>query len=61
MRRLAKRSKRQLALSLERAVECELSPEQENALLLALGDLLLEALGEAPPVATDEPGESRER
>ncbi len=61
MRRLAKRSKAQLALSLEREVQFELSPEQESELLLALADLLLEALGEAPPVSTDEPGESHER
>jgi hypothetical protein len=60
MRRLAKRSRAQLALSLEREVQFELSPDQESALLLALADLLLEALGEAPPVSTDQ-GESHER
>jgi|ACXJ01.1.fsa_nt_gi hypothetical protein len=60
MRRLAKRSRAQLALSLEREVQFELSPDQESALLLALADLLLEALGETPPVSTD-PGESHER
>lgn len=61
MRLLAKRSKGQLALTLERETECELTPDQGNALLLALADLLLEALGEAPPVSTDEPGENNER
>jgi hypothetical protein len=61
MRRVAKRSKGQLALSLEREVQVELSPDQESALLLALADLLLEALGEAPPVSTDDPGEHHER
>ena len=60
MKRLAKRSKGQLALSLEREVQCELSPDQESALLLALADLLLEALGEASPISTSEPGESHE-
>jgi len=62
MKRLARRSKGQLALALEREIRCELAPEQESALLQALTDLLLEALGEAPPalVSTQEPGETHE-
>lgn len=60
MKRLAKRAKGQLALSLEREVRCDLPPDQESALLHALADLLLEALGEAPPVSTHGPGESHE-
>jgi hypothetical protein len=60
MKRLAKRSRGQLALSLEREIQCELTPDQESALLLAMADLLLEALGERPPAPTSEPGENHE-
>lgn len=60
MKRLTKRSKGQLALSLERAAQRELTPDQESALLVALADLLLEALGETPPASANERGESHE-
>jgi len=49
-----------MALLLEREIHCELTADQQSALLLALADLLLEALGEAPCAATNEPGESHE-
>lgn len=60
MKRLAKRSKGQLAFALEREARRDLTPDQQSALLLALSDLLLEALGEALPEAKDESGESHE-
>jgi len=60
MKRLTKRSTGQMALLLEREIHCELTADQQSALLLALADLLLEALGEAPCAATNEPGESHE-
>jgi hypothetical protein len=61
MKHLAKRSDGQLALCLERKSRHELTPDQEAALLLALSDLLLEALGETPPAAASNSGESHER
>lgn len=62
MKRLTKRSRSQLALSLEREVPHDLTLEQRTALLTALADLLLEALGVIPPDAVaDGAGESHER
>jgi hypothetical protein len=65
MKRLTKRSRSQLALSLEREARHDLTPEQRTALLTALADLLLEALGVAPPDAAPDAapdaGESHER
>ena len=60
MKRLARRSKGQLAFVLERTARHDLTPNQQSALLLALSDLLLEALGEALPEAKNEAGESHE-
>jgi hypothetical protein len=60
MKRLTKRSKGQLSFALEREVRHDLTPEQESALLVALSDLLVEALGEALPNVSPEPGESHE-
>lgn len=61
MKRLTKRSRNQLALSLEREAGHLLTPEQRTALLVALADLLLEALDMAPPKGSSDPGESHER
>jgi hypothetical protein len=60
MKHPTKRSRRQLSLSLEREGRHDLTPDQESALLLALADLLIEALGEALPSASPEPGERHE-
>lgn len=60
MKRLARRSKGQLAFALEREARHDLTPDQQSAVLLALSDLLLEALGEATPEAKNESGESHE-
>lgn len=61
MKRQARRSKGQLSFALEREARHDLTPDQQNALLLALSDLLLEALGEALPAEDSESGESNER
>ena len=60
MKRLARPSRQQLALTLERETQHELQEDQRAALLTALSDLLLEALGVAPPQASNEPGEDHE-
>ena len=60
MKRLAKQPQGQLSFALERRVRQDLPPDQESALLLALSDLLIEALGEIPPNASHEPGEGHE-
>jgi hypothetical protein len=60
MKHLTKRSQRQLSFALAREVKYDLTPDQERALLVALSDLLIEALGEAPPNVSPEPGESHE-
>jgi hypothetical protein len=60
MKRKTKRSRHQLALSLEREAQLEITPDQKAALLIALADLLLEALGAAPAEASSE-GESNEQ
>lgn len=61
MKRLTKRSRSQLALLLEHEVRHDLTLEQRTALLAALADLLLEALGVASADTTTEAGESHER
>jgi hypothetical protein len=60
MKRKTKRSRHQLALSLEREAQLEITPDQKAALLIALADLLLEALGAAPTESSSE-GESNEQ
>lgn len=60
MKRLTMRSKGQLSFALEREVRPDLTSDQQSALLLALSDLLLEALGEALPAEDSESGESNE-
>lgn len=60
MKRLARPSKHQLALTLEREAQQELQEDQRAALLKALSDLLLEALGVTPPEASNEPGDEHE-
>ena len=60
MKHLARRSKGQLAFMLEHETRHDLTPDQQSALLLAVSDLLLEALGEASPEARSQPGESHE-
>jgi hypothetical protein len=60
MKRRNRSSRHQLALSLEREPRHELTPDQRAALLVALADLLLEALGAALPGSSTEPGELHE-
>lgn len=60
MKRLTKRSKGQLSFALEREVKHDLTPDQESSLLVVLSDLLVEALGEAPPNVSPDPGEIHE-
>jgi hypothetical protein len=60
MKRKTKRSRHQLALSLEREAQLQITPDQKAALLIALADLLLEALGAAPAELSSE-GESNEQ
>lgn len=60
MKRVTKRSRCQLALSLECKAKHELPLEQREALLSALADLLLEALGAVSPVTANEQGEADE-
>lgn len=60
MKRLNPSSKQQLALSLEREPRHELAPDQRAALLQALADLLLEALGATAQGAPAETGETHE-
>jgi len=54
MKRKTKRSRHQLALSLEREAPLEITPDQKAALLIALADLLLEALGAAAAESSSE-------
>ena len=60
MKRLAGQNKGQLSFALERRARQDLTPDQESALLLALSDLLLKALGKIPPNTSPGPGESHE-
>lgn len=60
MKRLIRPSRHQLALTLEREAKHELLPDQRSALLGALADLLLEAIGAASPEASNEGGENHE-
>jgi hypothetical protein len=60
MKRLIRPSRQQLALTLERETKHELLPDQRAALVNALADLLLEALGAISPESLNEPGESHE-
>ena len=60
MKRKTKRTRHQLALSLEREAQLQITADQKAALLIALADLLLEALGVAPNESSNE-GESNER
>ena len=60
MKRKTKRTRHQLALSLEREAQLQITVDQKAALLIALADLLLEALGVAPTESSNE-GESNER
>jgi len=60
MKRLVRPSRHQLTLTLEREAQQELLEDQRAALLTALADLLLEALGVAPPEASNEPGDYHE-
>lgn len=61
MKRLVRPSRHQLALTLEREAQQELLEDQQAALLTALAELLLEALGVAPPEASSKPGDHHER
>jgi hypothetical protein len=54
MKRMTKRSRHQLALSLEREAQLQITADQKAALLIALADLLLEALGVAPAESSSE-------
>jgi hypothetical protein len=58
MKRLIRPSRQQLVLTLEREIKHDLLPDQRVALINALADLLLEALG---AVSQNEPGESHEQ
>ncbi len=60
MKRMTKRSRHQLALSLEREAQLQITADQKAALLIALADLLLEALG-AAPAESSSAGESNEQ
>jgi hypothetical protein len=60
MKRLARSSRQQLALTLEREAQHDMQEDQRAALLAALSDLLLEALGVTPPDASNEQGEDHE-
>jgi hypothetical protein len=54
MKRLTKQYQGQLSFALAREVRHDLTPDQESALLVVLSDLLIEALGEAPPMARSD-------
>ncbi len=60
MKRMTKRSRHQLALSLEREAQLQITADQKAALLIALADLLLEAMGVAPAESSSA-GESNEQ
>ena len=60
MKRLARPSRHQLALILEPEPQHELPPDQRAALLIALADLLLQALGMSPPEEANTRGEADE-
>jgi len=61
MKRLIRPSRQQLALTLEREIQHEVLPGQRAALVSALADLLLEALGAISPEPPREAGEENEQ
>jgi hypothetical protein len=60
MKRLARPSRHPLVLTLEHEAQHELQEDQRAALLIALSDLLLEALGVVPPEVSNEAGDDHE-
>jgi hypothetical protein len=60
MKRRANAARRQLALSLEREAKNQLPEETHQAVVTALADLLLEALGEPASRSVTEQGDDDE-
>jgi hypothetical protein len=60
MKRTANAARRQLALSLDREIVNQIPEETQQAVIAALADLLLEALGEPASKAVSEQGGDHE-